>query len=274
MCNRHAREQVGCSSAMRPSTTSFNSCPAREPAPAGDPVDSTSSCSALPSTRSSPRPTWAGFIVLTFMQWSLRRPVARAYLENHAGMTNRVTAHGYTAWDNIFSGNRFTLRLWFRTFKARLRECLRAQSLQSWRAKVSGAAGGIIGLAIVFTVMTMIAVRDVSDTEVLIALAGNAAPPDRDDARRSGARQRLERLVGGLDPDRRHCRQRGPAARSKLREPHQVRSADAARGRADPRLHLGRRRPGLWPPNRRAGSRFAAATARASRRCSRVSRPK
>ena len=33
------------------------------------------------------------------------------------------------------------------------------------------SAAGIIGLAIVFTVMTMIAVRDVSDTEVLIALA-------------------------------------------------------------------------------------------------------
>jgi ABC-type multidrug transport system fused ATPase/permease subunit len=112
----------------------------------------------------------AVFIVLTFMQWSLRRPVARAYLENQR-LTNRVTAHGYTAWDNIYSGNRYNLRLWFSIFKTRLRECLRAQIIAIMAREGLSAAGGIIGLAIVFSVMTMIAVRDVSDTEVLIALA-------------------------------------------------------------------------------------------------------
>ena len=112
----------------------------------------------------------AVFVVLTAMQWSLRKPVARAYLENQR-MTNRVTAHGYTAWDNIYSGNPYNLRLWFGIFKVRLRECLRAQIIAIMAREGLSAIGGIIGLAIVFTAMTMIAVRDVSDTEVLIALA-------------------------------------------------------------------------------------------------------
>ena len=32
-------------------------------------------------------------------------------------MTNRMTAQGYTAWDNVFAGNRYNLRLWLAGFK-------------------------------------------------------------------------------------------------------------------------------------------------------------
>ena len=110
------------------------------------------------------------FIVLTALQWSLRKPVAKAYLENQR-LTNRVTAHGYTAWDNFYSGNPYNLHLWFGIFKVRLRECLRAQIIAIMAREGLSAVGGIIGLIIVFSVMTMIAVRDVTDTEVLIALA-------------------------------------------------------------------------------------------------------
>ena len=51
------------------------------------------------------------FAALLFMQWALQNPIARTYLENQR-MNNRVTAQGYTAWDNIFSGNGYNLRLW------------------------------------------------------------------------------------------------------------------------------------------------------------------
>ena len=44
------------------------------------------------------------FAALLLMQWALQNPIARTYLENQR-MNNRVTAQGYTAWDNIFSGN-------------------------------------------------------------------------------------------------------------------------------------------------------------------------
>ena len=53
------------------------------------------------------------FGALLFMQWALQKPIARTYLENQR-MNNRVTAQGYTAWDNIFSGNGYNLRLWLR----------------------------------------------------------------------------------------------------------------------------------------------------------------
>ena len=51
------------------------------------------------------------FAALFLMQWPMRKRVARAYLENQR-MTNRMTAQGYTAWDNVFAGNRYNLRLW------------------------------------------------------------------------------------------------------------------------------------------------------------------
>ena len=42
-------------------------------------------------------------------------------------MTNRMTAQGYTAWDNVFAGNRYNLRLWLSGFKHKLRDSLNAQ---------------------------------------------------------------------------------------------------------------------------------------------------
>ncbi|MGZ5528868.1 MAG: ATP-binding cassette domain-containing protein, partial [Limisphaerales bacterium] len=92
------------------------------------------------------------------------------YLENQK-MTNRVTSQGYTAWDNIFTGNRYNLRLWFADFKLRLRDCLRAEIKSiAWREGLS-SGGGIIGLLIVFATMAFIAARDANNTELLIALA-------------------------------------------------------------------------------------------------------
>ena len=42
------------------------------------------------------------FAILMALQWSLRQRVAEIYLDNQR-WNNRVTAHGYTAWDNVFS---------------------------------------------------------------------------------------------------------------------------------------------------------------------------
>jgi ABC-type bacteriocin/lantibiotic exporter with double-glycine peptidase domain len=110
------------------------------------------------------------FALLMMAQWSLRKSVSRAYLENQR-QNNRVTAHGYTAWDNVFSGNRYNLRLWFAGFKAKARDALAAQiKAILWREGLS-TVGGIVALAIVFTTMTYVAIRDSGDTELLIALA-------------------------------------------------------------------------------------------------------
>ena len=54
------------------------------------------------------------------MQWVLQKPIARTYLENQR-KNNRVTAQGYTAWDNVFSGNSYNLRRWLAGFKTRPR---------------------------------------------------------------------------------------------------------------------------------------------------------
>lgn len=112
----------------------------------------------------------AVFVILMLIQWSLRKRVAEIYLENQR-QNNRVTAHGYTAWDNVFAGNRYNLHLWYDAFKARLRDCLRAQIIAIVAREGLSATGAIIGLTIVFFAMTMIAIRDVGNTEVLIALA-------------------------------------------------------------------------------------------------------
>jgi hypothetical protein len=112
----------------------------------------------------------AVFVILSSMQWSLRNRVARAYLQNQR-MTNRVTSQGYTAWDNVFTGNRYNLGLWFAEFKSRLRDCLRAQiKAIAWREGLS-TGGGVIGLLVVFATMAVIAAQQKDDLELLIALA-------------------------------------------------------------------------------------------------------
>jgi ABC-type multidrug transport system fused ATPase/permease subunit len=110
------------------------------------------------------------FVILIAMQILLRKPVARAFLENQR-MTNRMTAQGYTAWDNVFAGNRYNLRLWLAGFKQRLRDALRAQVWAIMTREGLSSASGIIGLGIIFVAIVMVAVRNTGDMDVLIVLA-------------------------------------------------------------------------------------------------------
>jgi hypothetical protein len=110
------------------------------------------------------------FGALLLMQWALQNPIARTYLENQR-MNNRVTAQGYTAWDNIFSGNRYNLRLWLAGFKSRLREALTAQIRAIVAREGMSAMSGIVSLAIVFATITVVAVHNAADTTMLVALA-------------------------------------------------------------------------------------------------------
>jgi ABC-type multidrug transport system fused ATPase/permease subunit len=110
------------------------------------------------------------FVVLMAVQWTIRRRVASVYLENQR-QNNRLIAHGYTAWDNVFAGNRYNRRLWVGGFKSRLRDCLWAQIKAIMTREGLSALGGVIGLAVVFATMTWVALRAAGDTELLIALA-------------------------------------------------------------------------------------------------------
>ncbi len=83
------------------------------------------------------------FAALLLMQWALQDPITRTYLENQR-MNNRLTAQGYTAWDNIFSGNRYNLRLWLAGFKIRLREALTAQLRAIVAREGMSAMSGIV----------------------------------------------------------------------------------------------------------------------------------
>jgi len=110
------------------------------------------------------------FGALLLMQWVLQKPIARAYLENQR-MNNRVTAQGYTAWDNVFAGNSYNLRLWLAGFKTRLREGLVAQIRAIVAREGMSAMSGIISLAIVFAAISVVAVQHVGDTALLVGLA-------------------------------------------------------------------------------------------------------
>ncbi len=110
------------------------------------------------------------FGTLLLMQWVLQKPIAHAYLENQR-MNNRITAQGYTAWDNIFSGNSYNLRLWLAGFKTRLREGLVVQIRAIVAREGMSAMSGIVSLAIVFATITMVAMRNVGDTVLLVGLA-------------------------------------------------------------------------------------------------------
>src|SRR4029079_18051071 len=107
---------------------------------------------------------------LLIMQWLVRRRGSDAYLANQR-MTNRMTAQGYTAWDNVFAGNRYNLRLWLGGFKSKLRDGLDAQIKAIMTKEGLSAASGIVGLAIVFAAMAYIAVNNSGDMEIMIALA-------------------------------------------------------------------------------------------------------
>ena len=110
------------------------------------------------------------FILVMTMQYVLRRPVANAYLQNQR-QTNRLTAQTYTAWDNIFSGNRYNFSLWLALFKQKLRNALRAQiNAIVWRESMS-TVSGVLGLLIIFTVMAWVVKKDTGDVALLVGLA-------------------------------------------------------------------------------------------------------
>jgi hypothetical protein len=109
-------------------------------------------------------------VILFALQYSLRKPVSRAYLENQR-MTNRMRAQSYTAWDNVFTGNRYNFRVWHREFKNRIRSALRAQIWAILAREGLSTAGGIIGLTVIFATMAYIVTQDSGNTSLLIALA-------------------------------------------------------------------------------------------------------
>jgi ABC-type multidrug transport system fused ATPase/permease subunit len=110
------------------------------------------------------------FVALISLQMLTRKPLARAFLENQR-MTNRMTAQGYTAWDNVFTGNRYNLRLWLAGFKVRLRDALKAQILAIlWREGLSSFSG-MLSLGIIFTAIVIVALKNPGDIEVLVVLA-------------------------------------------------------------------------------------------------------
>ena len=112
----------------------------------------------------------AVFVLLLALQWAVRRPVAAAYLAQQR-TTNRMTAHTYTAWDNITTGNRYNYRLWHNGFKVRLRGALNAQIRAILAREGIAAISGIFALVAVFGYLAWVAGRNVTDTGLLIALA-------------------------------------------------------------------------------------------------------
>ena len=110
------------------------------------------------------------FAILMCLQWWVRKPIAKAYLNNQR-QTNRLTAHTYNAWDNIFSGNRYNFRLWHAGFKLRLRNALDAQIRAIMAREGLSTLSGIIALGVVFGYIVVIAARDVGDMALLIGLA-------------------------------------------------------------------------------------------------------
>jgi ABC-type bacteriocin/lantibiotic exporter with double-glycine peptidase domain len=112
----------------------------------------------------------AVFVVLLGLQYLVRRPVAAAYLAQQAS-SNRMTAHTYTAWDNITAGNRYNYRLWHAGFKLRLRDALKAQIRAIMAKEGIATVSGIFALVVVFSYLAWIAGRNVTDTGLLVALA-------------------------------------------------------------------------------------------------------
>ncbi len=110
------------------------------------------------------------FVVVMFLQYCVRKPVMRAYLNNQK-MTNRLTAQTYTAWDNIFSGNLYNFKIWHKRFKQRLRDALRAQIHAILLREGISSASGVIGLVIIFSVMAWVISNDTNNLPLLLALA-------------------------------------------------------------------------------------------------------
>ena len=181
------------------------------------------------------------FGVLLLMQWVLQKPIAHTYLENQR-MNNRVTAQGYTAWDNVFSGNSYNLRLWLAGFKARLREGVTAQIRAIVAREGMSAMSGIVSLAIVFATVTVVAVQNVGDTALLVGLATTLPRQIEMTYELHLLASGLERFHRDLDAVRRRRRQHAARGRSGFRQAHQVRPAGVAGRRRRQCGVVGRRR--------------------------------
>ena len=131
-------------------------------------------------------------------------------------MTNRMTAQGYTAWDNVFAGNRYNLRLWLGGFKRKLRDGLDAQITAIMTKEGLSAASGIVGLAIVFAAMAYIAVRNAGRPRDDDRARRHLAAADRDDARHPHLHLRLERAAGELGAHDRRRRQHASGRRRRI----------------------------------------------------------
>ncbi len=110
------------------------------------------------------------FVALLALQWFVRQPVSQAYLAQQR-QTNRMTAHSYTAWDNITAGNRYNFSLWHAGFKERLRGALHAQIRAIMAREGIATVSGIFALIVVFSYLAWVAGRNVGDSALLIALA-------------------------------------------------------------------------------------------------------
>lgn len=108
--------------------------------------------------------------VVLSLQWRVRKPLAQANLNNQK-FTNRLTAHTYTAWDNVFSGNRHNFRIWHRVFRARLRQALSAQIRAIIMREGLSSASGVIGLVILFSTMALVIGREGGEASLLVAMA-------------------------------------------------------------------------------------------------------
>ena len=207
------------------------------------------------------------FGTLLLMQWVLQKPIAHAYLENQR-MNNRITAQGYTAWDNVFSGNSYNLRLWLFGFKTKLREGLVAQIRAIVAREGMSAMSGIVSLAIVFATITMVALRNVGDTVLLVGLATTLP-------RQIEMTYELHLLASGWNDFIAIWTRFGgvaanmsPRARCGFRQAHQIRPPGAARRRSRQCGVVARRRACAWRwRSRPAASMCAAATAPANPRC-------
>lgn len=110
------------------------------------------------------------FAALLAIQISLRKFISNAYAENQRA-TNRMTAHTYTAWDNVVVGNRYNFRLWHGGFKTRLRDALRAQIRSIMTREGIAAFGGIFALVSVFAYLALVAAKSGQNSVLLISLA-------------------------------------------------------------------------------------------------------
>ena len=149
--------------------------------------------------------------MLFLMQWLMRKRVAEAYLENQR-MNNRMTAQGYTAWDNVFSGNRYNLRLWFAGFKdAAARAAGRADPGDHDQGGPERGERHHRPRPSCSRRWPMIAFRDAGDMAVLIALAATLPRQIEMTHDVHHVRLGLERSAGAMDAAARRRRQHASA---------------------------------------------------------------